>query len=60
MPPSATLCEKSFNPSLESVEEESIIYDPDVFGMFKKVNMLIILTVLDLLWKKVTKPFELK
>lgn len=49
-----------FNPSLARGEEESIIYDPDVFGMFKKVNMLIILTVLDLLWQKVTEPFELK
>lgn len=32
--------------------EESIIYDPNVSGMFKKVNMLIFLTALDLWWKK--------
>jgi hypothetical protein len=31
----------SFNPSLAGKRGESIVYDPDVAGMFKKVNMLI-------------------
>lgn len=50
----------SFNPRLAGQSFGGLIYDPNVSGMFKKVNMLIFLTELDLLWKKVTKPLELK
>lgn len=42
----------SFNPSLARKRGESIVYDPDVAGMFKKVNVLIFLTARDLLVKK--------
>lgn len=48
------LCEILLTPWFRVASwSQSTIYDRGVSGMFKKVNMLIILTVLDLWWKKI-------